>query len=103
MGFSSVVLVGHDDGAWEFENPKHVPLCVEGWDETLHEIGRLSSTTTKGLRNEGSSPSLLHKNEGSCRRFTRRRWLAIFFNSTTGHRFSRPIRLRKPIANWRQQ
>ncbi|KAF6150876.1 hypothetical protein GIB67_020959 [Kingdonia uniflora] len=113
MGFSSVVLVGHDDGARESRNPKHiqirgivligvslsrevildfawivlhtslgkkdlvwpllrnkitqvvnrrswydatklttevlnlykVPLCVEGWDEALHEISRLPSET----------------------------------------------------------
>ncbi|KAI3716291.1 hypothetical protein L6452_23525 [Arctium lappa] len=29
-----------------------VPLCVEGWDEALHEIGRLSSETVISQQNE---------------------------------------------------
>ncbi|KVH93019.1 hypothetical protein Ccrd_004947 [Cynara cardunculus var. scolymus] len=31
-----------------------VPLCVEGWDEALHEIGRLSSETVISQQNESS-------------------------------------------------
>lgn len=31
-----------------------MPLCVEGWDEALHEIGRLSSETVLSPQNAES-------------------------------------------------
>jgi hypothetical protein len=33
---------------------KQAPLCVEGWDEALHEIGRLSSETVLPPQNAES-------------------------------------------------
>ncbi|KAG6429915.1 hypothetical protein SASPL_107972 [Salvia splendens] len=53
--FSSVVLIGHDDGGLlalkavqklrSSANPVNTPLHVEGWDQALHEIGKLSYET----------------------------------------------------------
>ncbi|KAL8139414.1 hypothetical protein V2J09_005435 [Rumex salicifolius] len=55
MGFSSVILVGHDDGGVlvlktaervQRSRPSvNAPLCIEGWVEALHEISKLPCET----------------------------------------------------------